>query len=79
MTEKNREEILRPYKKLCNKIKKQIKAINSGKSIKYKSGFMKIEVDSNDKLPLNKILYIPVLDTIVESVFQVNDGYYPQI
>ena len=40
---------------------------------------MKTEVDSNDKLPLNKILYIPVLDIIVESVFQVNGGYFPQI
>ena len=39
--------------------------------------FLKIEVDSNYKLPLNKVLYIPVLDIIVE--FQVNDGYYPQI
>ena len=56
-----------------------MKAINSCKSIKYKSGFMKIEVDSNDKLPLNRVLYIPVLDIIRKSVFQVNDGYYPQI
>ena len=40
---------------------------------------MKIEVDLDDKLPLNKILYIPVLDLIVKSVFQVNDGYYPQV
>ena len=40
---------------------------------------MKIKIDSNDKLPLNKILYIPVLDIIAESVFQINDGYYPQI
>ena len=43
------------------------------------SGFMKIEVDSNDKLPLNKILYIHVLDIIGKSVFLVNDGYYPHI
>ena len=70
---------MRPYKKLWSKIKKQIKAINSGKSSKYESGFMKIEVDSNDKLSLKKVLYTPVLDIIVESVFQVNDGYYPQI
>ena len=79
MTENNGEEILRPYKKLWNKIKKQIKEINGGKSIKYKSRFMKTEVNLNDKLPLNKLLYVPVLDIIVESVFQVNTGYYPQI
>ena len=40
---------------------------------------MKTEVNLNDKLPLNKLLYVPVLDIIVESVFQVNAGYYPQI
>ena len=40
---------------------------------------MKIKVDSNDDLPLNKILYIPVLDIIVESVFQIKNEYYTQI
>ena len=39
--------------------------------------FLKTEVDSNYKLPLNKILYILVLDIIVE--FQVSNGYYLQI
>ena len=40
---------------------------------------MKIRVDSNDDLPLNKILYIPVLDIVVESVFQIKNEHYPQI
>ena len=69
LTENNREEVLEPCKKLWSKIKKQVKAINSGESIKYKNDFMKIRVNLNDDqplnlnddLPLNKILYIPVL------------------
>ena len=41
----NNKEVLEPYKKLWSKIKKQIKAINSGESIKYKNDFMKIRLD----------------------------------
>ena len=77
MTENNR--VLELYKKLWNRINKQIKTINSGESIKYKNDFMKIRVDSNDDLPLNKILYIPVLYIVVESVFQIKNEHYPQI
>ena len=47
----NNKEVLELYK-----IKKQIKAINSGESIKYKNDFMKIRFDSYDDLPLSKIL-----------------------
>ena len=40
---------------------------------------MKIRLDSYDDLSLNKILCFPVLDIIVESVFQIENEYYPQI
>ena len=66
-------------KKLWSEIKKQIKAINSCKSIKYKNDFMKIKFDSYDDLPFNKILYFSVLDILCESVFQIENKYYPQI
>ena len=69
----NNKEVLELYKKVWSKIKKQIKTINSGESIKYMNDFMKIRVDSYNDLPLNKILYIPVLDIIVESVFQIKN------
>ena len=74
----NNKEVLKLYKKLWSKIRRQIKTKNSVESIKYKNDFMKIKVDLNDDLPLNKILYIPVLD-IAESVFQIRNEYYPQI
>ena len=78
LTEDNKE-VLEPYKKLWSKIKKQIKAINSGESIKYKNNFREIRLDSYDDLSLNKILCFSVLDIIVESVFQIESEYYPQI
>ena len=76
LTENTKNE-MELYKQLWSKIKKQIKTLNSGESIKYKNDFMKIRLDSYDDVPLNKILYFPVLDIIVESVFQIEN--YPQI
>ena len=78
LTENTKNE-MELYKQLWSKIKKQIKTLNSGESIKYKNDFMKIRLDSYDDVPLNKILYFPVLDIIVESVFQIENEYYPQI
>ena len=40
---------------------------------------MKIRLDSYDDLPLNKISSFSVLDIIAESVFQIENEYYPQI
>ena len=83
LTDSNKK-VLEPYKKLWSKIEKEIKTISRGEcssieSIKYKNDFMKIRFDSNDDLPLNKILCISDLDIIVESVFQIKNEYYSQI
>ena len=40
---------------------------------------MKIRFNSDDNLPLNKILKLRMLTVIVRSVFQVNGKYYPQV
>ena len=40
---------------------------------------MKIRFDSNNDLPLGKILSIPILSIAVKSVFQSDDKYYSQI
>ena len=78
LTKNNRKE-LEIYRKLWNEIKNQIKTINGGESIKYKKDFLKIRFDSNDDLPLNKILSILILSIVVKSVFQNENEYYPQI
>ena len=41
--------------------------------------FMKIKFNSDDNLPLNKTLKIHNLLTIVRSVFQEDNKYYPQV
>ena len=40
---------------------------------------MKIKFDSDDKLPLNKILKSCVLTIIIRNIFEKDDKYYPQI
>ena len=40
---------------------------------------MKIKFDSNDDLPLGKILNIPAYIIIVRSVFEKDGKYYPQV
>ena len=40
---------------------------------------MKIKFDSDDNLPLNKILKFSVLIIIIRHVFEKHGKYYPQI
>ena len=40
---------------------------------------MKIKFESDDDLPLGKILNIPVCTITVRSAFQENNNYYPQV
>ena len=75
----NIKEVLELYKKLWSEIKKKIKSINTGESIKYKNYFVKIILDSYDDLPLNKIFCFSVLNILCESVFQTENEYYSQI
>ena len=40
---------------------------------------MRIKFNSNDDLPLNKILKLHNLTVIVRSVFEEDGKYYPQV
>ena len=53
--------------------------IRGNKPIDYGKNFMKIKFESDDYLPLGKILSIPVCIITVGSVFQENNNYYPQV
>ena len=60
-------------------IQDQIKAINNGRSGEYGKNCMKIKVNSDDDLPLNKQLRLINLTIIVRTVFEEDGKYYPQI
>ena len=40
---------------------------------------MKIKLNSDDNLPLNKTLKLHMLTLIVRSVFEEDDKYHPQV
>ena len=40
---------------------------------------MKIKFDSDDNLPLNKMLKFSILTIIIRSVFEKDGKYYPQM
>ena len=75
-TDKNKE-ILEKCTKLWNEIKNQIETIYGDKPIEYKKDFMKIRFESDDYLPLGKILIIPVM-VITESDSQDGNKDYTQ-
>ena len=40
---------------------------------------MKIKFNSDDELPLNKMIEIPTMAIVVRAVFHENNKYYPQV
>ena len=58
-TDKNKK-VLEIYTELWNDIKNQIKTTNCGKPGEHEKDFMKIKFNSDDNLPLNKILKLNI-------------------
>ena len=40
---------------------------------------MKIKFNTDDNIPLNKIIYLPTIAITIRSVTQKDDRYYPQL
>ena len=76
-TDKNKE-VLKKYTELWDKIKNLIKKINN-KSSEYGKDFSKIKLNSDDNLPLNKILKIHNMAIFIRSIFHKDNKYYPQV
>ena len=45
----------------------------------YDEQYIKIKLDSDEKLPLNKTIEIPVMVIVVKAMFDGNNKYYPQV
>ena len=76
-TDKNKE-VLKKYTKLWDKTKKLTDKVDD-KPGEYEKDYMKIKFNSDDDLPLNRILKLHNLTIVVSSVFQENGKYYPQV
>ena len=64
--------------KLWDKTKNLIEC-NSIKAGEYEKDFMKIKFNSDENLPLTKILKLHILTVIFRSIFEEDGKYYPQV
>ena len=62
-------EVLKKYAEDWSGIKDQIKKINNNQIGEYGKYYMKIKFNSNDDLPLNKMLKVPYIDNYYQNYF----------
>ena len=70
---------IQKYSEVWKEIKNQIVKINNGSWGEYDKDYMKIKFDSDDDLPLNKVMKFYDLTVIIRSIFEKDGKYYPQI
>ena len=73
------KEVLKKYTDIWDGIKNKIKAINSSKENYYEKDYMKFKFNSDDELPLNKLLKFHLMTIIMRSVFEEDGKLYPQL
>ena len=78
LTDSN-SEVLKEYAEVWRGIGNQIKKINDGQLGKYGKDYMNIKFNSNDNLPLNKILRLRILTIVIRTIFEKDGKYYPGI
>ena len=69
-----KKKLLEKYAKFRDEIKYHIQSINAGKSGEYEKDHMKTKFNSDDGLPLYKMLKLHILIIIVRSVFEEDDN-----
>ena len=76
-TDENKE-LLKKHKDVWNGIRGKIKEVISGKC-DYEKDYMKIKLNSDECLPLNKPLKFHNMTITIRSVFEEDGKLYPQV
>ena len=76
-TDENKE-LLKKYNDVWNGIKNKIEEVSSGEC-DYEKDYMKIKFNSDDNLPLNKLLKFHLMTINIRSVFEEDGKLYPQV
>ena len=71
-------ELLKKYNDVFNGIINKIKKI-SGDECDYEKDYMKIKFNSDDDLPLNKLLKFHLMTITIKYVFEEDGKRYPQV
>ena len=72
----NENKYLEKYEELWIKIRDLIRSVTK-EWYDYDKKYIKIKLDSDDKLPLNKTMQIPVMVIVVKHIFYENNKYCP--
>ena len=67
------------YEEVFSGIRSEIQTINSGEKLFYGEDYVRIGVNTNDNVPLNKKLKFPTLTIVIRYVIQNGKKLYPQI
>ena len=76
-TDRN-SEVLKMYSEVWNGVKDCIGKINNSELGEYDKDYMKIKLNSDDDIPLNKVLNFPTITVIIRNIFEKDYKYYPQ-
>ena len=72
-------DTIQKYQEFFDILKEIIKKINDySQPIKYDDNYMKIKFNTDDNIPLNKIIYLPAITLIIRSITEKDNKYYPQ-
>ena len=66
-------------KKFGKVLNKKIETINGSDNIEYGKDLKKNRFESNDDLPLNKLIKLRLLTIIIRSLFSEDGKFYPQL
>ena len=69
-------KVKKKYGDLWSRIRYLIRSITKN-SDDYDEKYLKIKFGSDDILPLNKTIEIPIVTIVVRAVFYENNQYYP--
>ena len=72
------KEKIKKYKELWSKIRDLIRSMIKN-SDDYHKKYMKIKFNTDDELPLNKMIKMSTMTIVVKAIFLENKNYYPHV
>ena len=73
-------DTIQKYQEVFDRLKEIIKKINDhSQPMKYDDNYMKIKFNTDDNIPLYKIIYLPTIYITIRSITRKDDKYYLQV
>ena len=74
-----KKKFQKKYEEVWEGVKKEIDTINGGEKLNIVKNKVKIRLESNDDLPLNRPIKLRLLAIIIRSVFSEDGKFYTQL